>query len=133
MSSLGDKKFMKEQITFLVFGIFFLGMSGFLAFAGMMADSAPPSITIIMIGMAVMCFCLSYLYPQFKQKDERMKLIREKGMFASFFAMMVYFIVFNLGLQLELIELSASVVVHILSTLMICTVFLSFVVFSKIY
>jgi hypothetical protein len=131
--SLRGKKVIKEQIIFFIFGIFFLGMSGFLAFAGMMADSAPPSTTFIMVGMAVMCFCLSYLYPQFKQKDERMKLIREKGMFASFFAMMVYFIIMNLGLQLELIELSASAVVHILSTLMICTVFLSFVVFSKIY
>jgi hypothetical protein len=131
--SLRGTKVMKEQITFLIFGIFFLGMSGFLAFAGMMADSAPPSTTFIMAGMTVMCFCLSYLYPQYKQKDERMKLIREKGMFASFFAMMVYFILMNLGLQLELIELSASAVVHILSTLMISTVFLSFVIFSKIY
>lgn len=130
MSFLRGKK---EQITFLVFGIFFLSMSGFLAFVGVMAESAPPSTTFILVGMAVMCFCLSYLYPQFKQKDERMKLIREKGMFASFFAMMVYFIVFNLGLQLELIQLSAGAVVHILSTLMICTVFLSFVVYSKIY
>ena len=123
----------RSQITFFIFGVFFLAMSGFIVFAGMMADSAPPSTTYIMFGMAVMSFCLSYLYPQFKQKDERMKLIREKGMFASFFAMMVYLIFFNLGLQLDLIFLSASDVINILSTLMICTVFLSFVVYSRIY
>ena len=122
-----------SQITFFLFGVFFLVQSGFIAFVGVMADSAPPSATYILFGMAVMCFCLSYLYPQFKQKDERMKRIREKGMFASFFAMMVYLIVFNLGLQLNLIALSASDVINILSTLMICTVFLSFVVYSRIY
>lgn len=126
---------MKDQywIAFFVLGVFFLAMSGFIVYAGVMADSAPPSESYILIGMAVMCFCLSYLYPQFKQKDERMKLIREKGMFASFFAMMMYLIVFNMGLKLDLILLTASEAINILSTLLICTVFLSFVIYSKIY
>jgi hypothetical protein len=123
----------RYRITFLILGVFFLAMSGFIIYSGVMADSAPPSESYIMIGMAVMCFCLSYLYPQFKQKDERMKLIREKGMFVSFFAMMMYLIAFNLGLKLDLILLTASEAINILSTLLICTVFLSFVIYSKIY
>ncbi|MCS0670359.1 permease [Cytobacillus firmus] len=108
-------------------------MSGFIIYSGVMADSAPPFESYIMIGMTVMCFCPSYLYPQFKQKDERMKLIREKGMFVSFFAMMMYLIAFNLGLKLDLILLTASEAINILSTLLICTLFLSFVIYSKIY
>ncbi len=54
-------------------------------------------------------------------------------MFASFFAMMMYLIVFNIGLKLDLILLKASAAVNILSTLLICTVFLSFVIYSGIY
>lgn len=121
------------QIAYFIFGLFFLALNGFIIFAGIMADSAPPSGSYIMVGMAVMCFCLSYLYPQFKQKDERMKLIRQKGMFASFCAMMMYLIAFNIGLQLEFFILTSIEVIHILSTLLICTVFLSFVVYSRIY
>ncbi len=122
-----------SRITFFILGVFFLAMSGFMIFVGIMADSVPPSGSYMVLAMAVMSFCLSYLYPQFKQKDERMKLIRQKGMFASFFAMMVYLIIFNVGLQFDYFKLTANEVIHLLSTLIICTVFISFVVYSKIY
>jgi hypothetical protein len=118
--------------AFFIFGIFFLCMSGFMIFVGIMADSTPPSGSYMLLALAVMSFSLSYLYPQFKQKDERMKLIRQKGMFASFFAVMLYLIFFNIGLQFEFFTLTANELIHILSTLLICTVFLSFVVYSKI-
>ena len=42
------------------------------------------TITYPLLGMMIMSFCLSYLHPQFKEKDERMKLIRYKGMFVTF-------------------------------------------------
>jgi hypothetical protein len=118
--------------AFFIFGIFFLCMSGFMIFVGIMANSEPPSGSYMLLALAVMSFSLSYLYPQFKQKDERMKLIRQKGMFASFFAMMLYLIFFNIGLQFDFFILTANELIHILSTLLICTVFLSFVVYSKI-
>jgi uncharacterized protein (UPF0305 family) len=35
----------------------------------------------LFLALSVMFFSLSYLHPQFKKKDERMKVIREKGMF----------------------------------------------------
>ncbi len=66
-------------------GLFFLFMSGFMILTGIMTHSAPPSPTYTLLAMMVMCFCLSYLHPQFKEKDERMKLIRYKGMFVTFF------------------------------------------------
>ena len=122
-----------SRIMFFVFGIFFLAMAGFMIVAGVMANSAPPSMSYITLAMAVMSFCIGYLYSQFSQKDERMKLIRQKGMFASFVAMMIYLIVFNIGLQIDFITLTANELIHILTTLMICTVFISFVVYSKIY
>ncbi|WP_449538906.1 permease [Ferdinandcohnia sp. Marseille-Q9671] len=122
-----------SRISFFVLGILFTIMGGFMIFAGLMADAAPPSIAYMQLGMAVMSFCLSYLYPQFKQKDERMRLIRQKGMFASFVTVMLYLIVFNLALQFDLFVLTAIELLHILTTLIISTVFIAFVVYSKIY
>lgn len=119
-------------ILFTVSSFFFM-MAGFIIFVSIMADSVPSSGAYVMIAMGIMSLCVGYLYPQFKQKDERMKLIREKGMFVSFIAIMVYFIIFNLGLQLEFFTLTANELLHILSALVISTVFISFVVLSKIY
>ncbi len=121
------------RLTIFICGLLFVVLSGFMVFVGFIANTSPPSITLMLVAMAVMSFCISYLYPQFKQKDERMELIRHKGMLASFVAMIVYLMIFNLGFQLEWIALSAMQVVNILTTLLICTVFVSFVVYSKLY
>lgn len=122
-----------SRVIYIVFGILFSIMSAFTIFVGFMAKSAPAPMAYMTLAMAVMSFCLAYLYPQFKQKDERMRLIRQKGMFASFFAMMIYLIVFNLGIQVGLFDLTASGLINILIALMISTLFISFVVYSKIY
>ncbi len=122
---------MGSRKTFLVMGILFTLMGGFVGYAGIMADSAPISMTYIVLAMAYMSFCLSYLFPQFKENDERVKLIKQKGMFASFIAFMLYLILFQIGIQLGWVNLSALQLLHILSTLMICTVFSSFVIYSK--
>lgn len=111
---------MGSRKTFLVMGILFTLMGGFVG-----------SMTYIVLAMAYMSFCLSYLFPQFKENDERVKLIKQKGMFASFIAFMLYLILFQIGIQLGWVNLSALQLLHILSTLMICTVFSSFVIYSK--
>ncbi|RFB15358.1 permease [Bacillus sp. HNG] len=121
------------RISYLVLGILFSVMTGFVVFVGIMAKSTPAPMAYMTLAMAVMSFCLAYLYPQFKQKDERMKLIREKGMFASFVAMIFYLIVFNIGLQFEFFVFSAAQLINIITALLICTVFISFVIYSKIY
>ncbi|RIW33099.1 permease [Bacillus salacetis] len=118
---------------FFVFGVLFLCLIAFILFASMMAGSAPPSGSYILLSMAVMSFCLSYLYPQFKQKDERMRMIRQKGMFATFIALFAYCILLNFGLQTGILQVSAADLIQILTAMIISTVFISFVVYSKIY
>ncbi|MFJ8530223.1 permease [Bacillus sp. NPDC094106] len=122
-----------SQKYFLIMGIIFSAMSGFMLFIGIMAHSSPPPQTYTLLAMTVMCFCLSYLHPQFKEKDERMKLIRQKGMFYSYFALLAYYILFSIGLNLKIITLSAAELLNILAALTICTVFISFVILSKKY
>ncbi|MFZ3198239.1 MAG: permease [Bacillus mycoides] len=122
-----------SQKYFVIMGIIFLFMSGFMILTGIMTHSAPPAITYPLLGMMIMSFCLSYLHPQFKEKDERMKLIRYKGMFFSFFALTAYYLLFSFGLNLKIITLSATELLNILMALTMSTVFISFVVLSKRY
>ncbi|WP_442858769.1 permease [Bacillus sp. KH172YL63] len=83
--------------------------------------------------MTVLSFCMYFLHPQFKEKDERMKLIREKGMFYSYFVILAFHIVFMMILQFDVIELTAMNLLNILTSLTIMTVFISMVVMSKVY
>ncbi|ASB86871.1 permease [Bacillus sonorensis] len=80
----------------------------------------------------IMFFRLGYLYPQFKKNDERYKLIQQKAMFYNYFISMGYlFIFFILGNNI--INLSAQTVIVILGALIIATVNILFMIFSKIY
>ncbi|CUB10204.1 hypothetical protein BN2127_JRS1_01989 [Bacillus cereus] len=122
-----------SQKYFVIMGIIFLFMSGFMILTGVMTHSSPPEATYPLLGMTIMSFCLSYLHPQFKEKDERMKLIRYKGMFFSFFALTAYYLLFSIGLNLKIITLSATELLNILMALTMSTVFISFVVLAKRY
>ncbi|HEE9031701.1 permease [Bacillus cereus] len=122
-----------SQKYFVIMGIIFLFMSGFMILTGIMTHSAPPAITYPLLGMMIMSFCLSYLHPQFKEKDERMKLIRYKGMFVTIFALTAYYLLFSIGLNLKILTLSATELLNILMALTMSTVFISFVVLAKRY
>lgn len=99
----------------------------------LMVKSAPLTETYTLLSMAVMSFCLSYLAPQFSQKDERTRMIREKGMFFSGLAFLIYSVILTTALQFNLIALSAIEAINILVALMISTIFISMVVISKKY
>jgi nitric oxide reductase large subunit len=87
--------------------------------------------TYTLFALTVMSFSMSYLYPQFKQKDERMKLIRYKGMGFTFFALVFYYIVLSGTIQFDIISLTAMDVLNILAALTISTLFISMVVLAK--
>ncbi|MGN9867146.1 hypothetical protein [Bacillus swezeyi] len=89
-------------------------------------------IELLMLGaLAFLSFAAGYLYPEFKQKDERSQLIRQKGMEYSMIALSVYFLVLILGMQLGFITLAAVDVVRILVSLQIMTIFSSWIILSK--
>lgn len=101
--------------------------------AAFMDNSAPLSETYMILSMSVMAFCLGYLYPQFAQKDERMQLIRQKGMFFSFLAFLFYSVSLNSLLEFDIIQLTASEAINILTALMISTLFSSWVFLARRY
>ncbi|MGD6843413.1 permease [Bacillus infantis] len=122
---------MESRLTFYICGGLFLIMTLFMAFVGIAAGESIVPQTWTLLSLTVMSFSMGYLYPQFKQKDERMKLIRQKGLFYAYFALIVYFLIFFLLIGLKIIDISALELLQILSGLTISTVFLSMVYVSK--
>ncbi|WLR48261.1 permease [Halobacillus litoralis] len=118
--------------AFKVIGVFFLLLAGFLIFVGTMGGEWP-SMMWTMVSLGILSFSMSYLYPQFKQKDERMKWIRHKAVFYSFFIMMGIMAVFHLMIVLQVVTLSAVDLLSILLSLNIVTVFLTMVILAKRY
>ncbi|NYV66478.1 permease [Bacillus sp. Gen3] len=124
---------MYSRVAYFICGIILLSISGFLIVSSIMNNNYPPSYSILILALAVIAFCAYYLFPQFKQKDERMKLIRQKGMFVSYFALVIYFVIFIILNNFHMFMLTTMQFLHIMVSLMIMTVFLSWVVLSKRY
>ena len=119
------------QLLYIVFGFLFLAFSIIFSIASISDGMFPLGPDIVLFGVSVMAFCNAYLYPQFKENDERSKRIREKGMFISYFFILGYMIVFMGLFQLNVLTLDGYQTVCILAALTMMTVFISFVVFSK--
>ncbi|QAT68004.1 permease [Bacillus glycinifermentans] len=88
--------------------------------------------TFLPFSLFIMFFRLGYLYPQFKKNDERYKLIQQKAMFYNYFISMGYLFIFFI-LANNIINLSAQTVIVILGALIIATVNILFIIFSKVY
>lgn len=125
--------FINKQAAFTIFGTMFAAMGVFLLLVAIMAKSAPLTETYTLLSMAIMSFSLSYLYPEFMQKDERMNMIRQKGMYFSVFAFLIYSFILTTVLRLDLFQLTAIEAINILLALMISTIFISWVVLARKY
>ncbi|NBI28842.1 permease [Chengkuizengella marina] len=124
---------MSTRLWYTILGLLLLIESGYLFYGGMIDEFSLSPTTALIFALSVNFLSLSYLHPQFKKKDERMKVIQEKGMFYSYFILLFYFFMFITLLQFNIIYLTAIGVVTILGALTIMTFSLSMVVFSKIY
>ncbi len=119
------------QLQFIVFGFLLLLFSIVTSIAAITGGVFPMGHDIVLFGVSVMAFCNAYLYPQFKENDERSKRIREKGMFVSYFFILGYMIILMGLFQFNVITLSGYQTVSVLAALTMITVFISFVVFSR--
>ncbi|QGQ48295.1 hypothetical protein [Metabacillus sediminilitoris] len=127
MSSKAGRRF------FLISGFIFLFYSLLIGFSSISTGAFFVGHELVFLGTTVMSFCLAYLYPQFKENDERSKRIRERGMFFSYFFILCYMVILMPLFQFEIINLNGYQTVSLLATLTIITVFSSFVVLSKRY
>jgi hypothetical protein len=118
--------------AYLILGWVLAIQTAFLFFVGITAEEFP-YFALTPMTLTVLSFCMHYLYPQFKQKDERMKMIREKGIFYSYFAILVLHVIFMTILQFDVIQLTALNLLNVLTSLTIMTVFISMVIVARIY
>lgn len=81
--------------------------------------------------IAFMAFCYSYLYPQFKEKDERTNSIRQKGIYYSMFMVLASLIVIMVLIQYGIIVLPTIILVRFMFSLILVTTALSWVILSK--
>ncbi|WP_026691074.1 hypothetical protein [Alteribacter aurantiacus] len=84
-----------------------------------------------LFSISVMAFCLAYLYPEFKENDERSRRIKEKGMFASYFFIIGYMVILMILFQVGLLHFNGYQAVSLVAALTIMTVFLSFVYYAR--
>ncbi|MFP7300579.1 hypothetical protein [Neobacillus niacini] len=125
MSSKSGRRF------FLISGFIILINSLLIGFASISTGKFFVGHELVFLGTTILSFCLSYLYPQFKENDERSKRIRERGMFFSYFFILGYMAILMSLFQFEIIDLNGYQTVSLLITLTIITVFTSFIVLSK--
>ena len=119
------------QKTFIVLGSLFLLFSIIFSTASISSGVFPVGHELMMLSVSIMAFCNAYLFPQFKTKDERSRVIREKGMFYSYFILMGVLVIFMALFQLNLLSLDGYQMVCVMAALLISTVFSSMVVVSK--
>ncbi|GGP16901.1 hypothetical protein [Oceanobacillus neutriphilus] len=121
------------RIFFLIAGFIFLFYTLLIGFASITTGNFFAGYELVYFSVTIMSFCLAYLYPQFKDNDERTKRIRERGIFFSFFIIVGYMVILMPLFQFEVIHLNGYQTVSILASLAIATVFSSFVILSKRY
>lgn len=91
------------------------------------------SITYLATSIGIMSFCLGYLQPQLKKKDERITFIRQKAMYCTYIALAVYLISFMALIIFNIVAITALDTIIILIALIIATLWLSMVVLTKIH
>lgn len=119
--------------NFYIIGCLFVFIFGVRLVLGAMTNSVS-LIELLMWGaLAFLGFAGGYLYPQFKNEDERVKLIKQKGMYFSGIALLTYFVILIVLTQYNIISLTTIEILRILMPLAIITIFSSWIVLSKKY
>ncbi|MGM0890716.1 MAG: hypothetical protein ACQEW5_28290 [Bacillota bacterium] len=122
---------MSSRRNFIIVGIILSLVFAIKLFSSIMTESFSFMEILLWGTLAYIPFALAYLYPQFKQNDERTKFIRQKGMFVSFILTIVYFIVITFINKFDIIILTTQDLIQLLISLVFITIFSSFLILAK--
>ncbi|MGG3754291.1 hypothetical protein ABEW49_18970 [Bacillus anthracis] len=122
-----------SQRNFYIVGCLFVFIFCVRLVLGIMTNSVSPIELLMWGALAFLGFAGGYLYPQFKNEDERVKLIKQKGMYISGILLLIYFVISILLIQYNVISLTTIEMLRILMPLTIITIFSSWIVLSKKY
>ncbi|MCY7823331.1 hypothetical protein MOB34_05855 [Bacillus spizizenii] len=124
---------MNSRRNFYLLGILFLVLLGIIAFVRTVTNSLSFLEILMYATAAYICFARGYIYPQFKQKDERANFIKQKGMKWSFIALLIYLVLILYGTYFDVISLTIFEMASTLIALTLITLFSSWVILSKKY
>ncbi|CAM3931468.1 hypothetical protein [Alkalicoccus chagannorensis] len=118
---------------FVIAGILFLLYGALLTAGSIYTGTFFAGHDIGILSLSVLCFALAWLHPQFKDNDERARMIREKGMLFSYF-FLVFYLVFLMGItQFNVVYLDAYQALSLVAALMTTTVPMTFVFLARRY
>lgn len=81
--------------------------------------------------LTYMAIAISYLYPQFKDKDERANAIRQKGMYYSMFIVLFIVMILLILIQSNIVALTAIEIIRILISVIIISIWTCWIFLSK--
>lgn len=81
--------------------------------------------------LAFMAYAICHLYPQFKQRDERVDAIKQKGMYLTVFIVLIGLIALMVLIQLNMITLTTLEIIRFLISFVIITIWTCWLILSK--
>ncbi|GIO25675.1 hypothetical protein [Ornithinibacillus bavariensis] len=81
--------------------------------------------------IAYMAFVIAYLYPQFKEEDERTKQIKQKGMYYSVFIVLFVLVSLLALIRFEVIEMDAITIIRMMISFIIISIWTSWLILAK--
>ncbi|MGD6877132.1 hypothetical protein [Bacillus infantis] len=81
--------------------------------------------------LAFMGCSIAYLLPQFKNNDERVKMIKQKGLYYVILFSLLCLVILNIFIQTEVLALTSLEVVRLLLSIIIIAVWTSWIILSK--
>lgn len=81
--------------------------------------------------LVYMAFMISYLYPQFKNKDERTNAIKQKGAYFSICIVLFVLIILIALMQFNIVVLTSVELIRIIVSVVIIVIWTSWFLLSK--
>jgi len=122
-----------SQRNFYIIGILFLLIFAVILFLRITTNFLSLIELLSWGTLTYMCFAGGYLYPHFRQKDERARFIREKGLKISMIFVLGFFVIATLINQFNLADLKMEELFQLVVSMTMITIFTSWIVLSKKY
>lgn len=117
---------------FIGFGIFFAIFGGISVAAGWSSDNGAGTGSIT-LALAFILFVNAYLFPQIRENDERIRDIRQKSFFYSYFFSIGYILLFGALASENVLPFTTYEALTWLTVLMVLTPAIILIILAKRY
>lgn len=122
---------MASQKRFFIIGILFSFIFAVRLVLSLMTDTLSVVELLNWGTLAYMAFAIGHLYPQFKQKDERVDAIRQKGMYQSIFVVIVVLIALMVLVQFNMLMITTLEIIRVMISVTFIIIWTNWIILSK--